>query len=153
MFGIFDQPKSSAIRAMFTILREGHELQTAVDGAYSEIFSRAGNVFIFWRIADLCRTWFNPDARYMGILLLADLIENSGSPRLQKKSRKVLNSILKSEKNPRNLDLIKSSLNTASPATGAAKKMYVNYLTGSVHNIKEARERKVSKRVKLPLSS
>ena len=92
---------------------------------------------MFWRIERLARTWLNADARYIGLLLLADLVEHADRRRTMRRARRALKSLRKSEKHPRNLEVIENALD-ATPATGVPKRLSAKFIGSCAAKAAEA---------------
>jgi hypothetical protein len=129
--------KHRLYRAMFRILKEGHDFPALVEAAYSEVFNKAYKFMVYWRLERLARTWKKPDARYIGITLLADLVENAPKKWLSKKAKRSLEKLARKETHPRNLELIKSTIESCSLATGAVKYMGRNSIGSAVARVQQ----------------
>lgn len=107
--------KSKVRDAAFDILRNGKDCPALREAAFIEIRSRASEPFMLHRIQRLASSWLEPDARYVGILMLVDLFGCQDQPRLSKRAEKSLRRCLKNETHSRNRSLIEDSLKTVTP--------------------------------------
>ncbi len=112
----FDNCLKSKVRdAAFDILKTGKECPALREAAFIEIRSRASEPFMLQRIQRLASTWLDPDARYVGLLMLIDLFGCSDQTRLSKRAERALRKCLKAETHARNRSLIEDSLKSIKP--------------------------------------
>ena len=107
--------KSKVRDAAFDILKNGKECPALREAAFIEIRSRASEPFMLHRIQRLASSWLDPDARYVGILMLVDLFGCTDQARLSKRAERALRRCIKAETHPRNRSLIEDSLKSVSP--------------------------------------
>lgn len=112
----------STLPEMLYILRHGDDVPLVRDQIYNEVSGRMNNYYIWWQCKKLARTWWNPRARYLGIMMFGDHLEFGRDQQMMRRCRKFLKSLLKTETDPKNIKLIEDSLGTDA-VSGVAKRL------------------------------